>query len=266
MKTKLSTWIAVGFVGQAMFFGRFLVQWIAAERRGEGFVQRAAVKRLSAGGARGERTDEHGTPFPSPRALRGGVVKYEDIEEGETVRIEEERKGAGGKPVVIEETFPLRSGLDGFRDFLEASAAHASGWIGFYWGKTPEECRAGHEVADRAVDPRHQVVARRHRDQDGVIAECPKQVFFDSADRRPAEANRLLDAAQVGTARCLAEEAGDVVEHGAVVVAIEGAEQRRRAVGRGDVIGRLRRAVGERAVPGLRLHVRTAEGATLLHS
>ncbi|MFI5381231.1 MAG: DNA-directed RNA polymerase subunit beta', partial [Tepidisphaerales bacterium] len=35
-------------------------------------------------------------------AERGGVVKYEDIEEGETVRIEEERKGAGGKPVVIE--------------------------------------------------------------------------------------------------------------------------------------------------------------------
>jgi lipid-A-disaccharide synthase-like uncharacterized protein len=34
----VSTWIAVGFLGQTMFFGRFLVQWIATERRKESFV------------------------------------------------------------------------------------------------------------------------------------------------------------------------------------------------------------------------------------
>ena len=34
----VNTWIAVGFIGQMMFFGRFLVQWIAAERRGESIV------------------------------------------------------------------------------------------------------------------------------------------------------------------------------------------------------------------------------------
>jgi lipid-A-disaccharide synthase-like uncharacterized protein len=34
----VNAWIAVGFLGQAMFFGRFLVQWIAAERRGESVV------------------------------------------------------------------------------------------------------------------------------------------------------------------------------------------------------------------------------------
>lgn len=28
-------WIAVGFLGQAMFTSRFLVQWIASERKGE---------------------------------------------------------------------------------------------------------------------------------------------------------------------------------------------------------------------------------------
>ncbi len=27
-------WLALGFAGQALFFSRFLVQWIAAERRG----------------------------------------------------------------------------------------------------------------------------------------------------------------------------------------------------------------------------------------
>ncbi len=34
----VNTWIAVGFLGQAMFFGRFLVQWIVAERKRESIV------------------------------------------------------------------------------------------------------------------------------------------------------------------------------------------------------------------------------------
>ncbi len=43
--------------------------------------------------------DPHITPI---LAEKGGVVKYEDIEEGETARVEEEKRGAGGKLVVIE--------------------------------------------------------------------------------------------------------------------------------------------------------------------
>ncbi|HEV8608265.1 MAG TPA: DNA-directed RNA polymerase subunit beta' [Tepidisphaeraceae bacterium] len=43
--------------------------------------------------------DPHITPILAEKA---GIVRYEDIEEGETVRIEEEKKGAGGKLVVIE--------------------------------------------------------------------------------------------------------------------------------------------------------------------
>ena len=35
---NVNTWIAVGFLGQTMFFGRFLVQWIVAERRRESVV------------------------------------------------------------------------------------------------------------------------------------------------------------------------------------------------------------------------------------
>lgn len=31
-------WIVLGFVGQSMFTARFVVQWIASERRGESFV------------------------------------------------------------------------------------------------------------------------------------------------------------------------------------------------------------------------------------
>jgi lipid-A-disaccharide synthase-like uncharacterized protein len=32
------TWILIGFIGQAFFFGRFLVQWIHSERRGRSVI------------------------------------------------------------------------------------------------------------------------------------------------------------------------------------------------------------------------------------
>jgi lipid-A-disaccharide synthase-like uncharacterized protein len=31
-------WIAIGFMGQALFTSRFLVQWIASERRKESYI------------------------------------------------------------------------------------------------------------------------------------------------------------------------------------------------------------------------------------
>lgn len=34
-------WMIIGFAGQALFFSRFLVQWLASERRGESVVPRA---------------------------------------------------------------------------------------------------------------------------------------------------------------------------------------------------------------------------------
>lgn len=53
-----------------------------------------------------------------------------------------------GKPVVIEETFPLKCSRDEFAGFIDRSRNVASGWIGFYWGRTPDECRASKELAD----------------------------------------------------------------------------------------------------------------------
>ena len=43
-------WLVVGFVGQALFGSRFLVQWIVSERKGESVVPRAFWY-LSLGGA-----------------------------------------------------------------------------------------------------------------------------------------------------------------------------------------------------------------------
>ena len=50
------------------------------------------------------------------------------------------------KPVVIEEMFPLSCSMESFRLFVEMSRESASGWIGFYWGKTLEECRASKDM------------------------------------------------------------------------------------------------------------------------
>jgi len=36
-----TVWIGIGFAGQALFSGRFLVQWIASERRRESIIPRA---------------------------------------------------------------------------------------------------------------------------------------------------------------------------------------------------------------------------------
>ncbi len=44
-----------------------------------------------------------------------------------------------GKPLVIEEMFPLSCSLDELNQFIDAAAPIADGYLGFYWGKTIEE-------------------------------------------------------------------------------------------------------------------------------
>lgn len=43
-----------------------------------------------------------------------------------------------GKPVVIEEIFPLHASLEETDAFIEGSRSHCDGWMSFYWGKTIE--------------------------------------------------------------------------------------------------------------------------------
>ena len=44
-----------------------------------------------------------------------------------------------GKPLVIEEIFPLGAGIEQTEAFIDRSAEHVDGWVSFYWGKTIEE-------------------------------------------------------------------------------------------------------------------------------
>jgi hypothetical protein len=55
---------------------------------------------------------------------------------------------AVGKPVLIEETFPLACSSKELEEFIDGSRKHAAGWIGFYWGKPPEELRRSKAISD----------------------------------------------------------------------------------------------------------------------
>ncbi len=44
-----------------------------------------------------------------------------------------------GKPLVIEEIFPLGASLEETETFIDRSRSHVDGWISFYWGKTIKE-------------------------------------------------------------------------------------------------------------------------------
>ena len=55
---------------------------------------------------------------------------------------------AVGRPIVIEEMFPLRCSAGELEEFIERSRPHAAGWIGFYWGQPPEELRRSRTIGD----------------------------------------------------------------------------------------------------------------------
>lgn len=52
-----------------------------------------------------------------------------------------------GKPVVIEEMFSLKCSAQELGEFIDDSKPHAAGWIGFYWGKTPEQYQEEKTIA-----------------------------------------------------------------------------------------------------------------------
>lgn len=51
-----------------------------------------------------------------------------------------------GKPLVVEEIFPLKSSHEETARFIDESQSYADGWISFYWGKTIEENEAAGDI------------------------------------------------------------------------------------------------------------------------
>lgn len=57
-------------------------------------------------------------------------------------------KGFGvGKPVLIEEIFSLQCNTEELGRFMDEADAHCAGYIGFYWGATPDELKAEGTIA-----------------------------------------------------------------------------------------------------------------------
>lgn len=56
-----------------------------------------------------------------------------------------------GKPVLIEEIFPLQAGFEETEEFLMKSRTVADGWVSFYWGKTIEDLEATKEMPGAVV-------------------------------------------------------------------------------------------------------------------
>lgn len=52
-----------------------------------------------------------------------------------------------GKPVVVEETFPMNCSPAEYADFLRRSRGVASGWIAHFWSLTPEDLKGKTDVA-----------------------------------------------------------------------------------------------------------------------
>ena len=53
-----------------------------------------------------------------------------------------------GKPLVIEELFPMKCTVPELREFLKDAEKQSAGWMGFYWGKTVEECLKSDSIGD----------------------------------------------------------------------------------------------------------------------
>jgi|GEM_PF-305456 len=56
-----------------------------------------------------------------------------------------------GKPVIVEETFPLKCSHDEMKDFMDRSGDHADGWISFFWGKMPDEYQPTSSIGDAVI-------------------------------------------------------------------------------------------------------------------
>ncbi|MGV3532569.1 MAG: cellulase family glycosylhydrolase [Chthoniobacteraceae bacterium] len=54
-----------------------------------------------------------------------------------------------GKPLVIEEIFPMGAGIPETEEFIRKSRSHVDGWLSFYWGKGSEEQERKGDIAGK---------------------------------------------------------------------------------------------------------------------
>jgi hypothetical protein len=55
---------------------------------------------------------------------------------------------AVGKPVIVEETYPLTCSPKELDEFIDKAKPYAAGWVSFYWGTPPDELRKSKAIGD----------------------------------------------------------------------------------------------------------------------
>ncbi len=75
--------------------------------------------------------------YPDPGEVSAAVEIVRDL-------------AALGKPVIVEELFPLRCSIQELREFITQTRPYACGWIGFHWGEAP--ARSGHPDNKGLID------------------------------------------------------------------------------------------------------------------
>jgi len=66
-----------------------------------------------------------------------------------------------GKPVLVEETFPLKCSAKELETVIDKTKDHTAGWIGFYWGTPPEELRKSNKIGDKMTQRWLELFERR---------------------------------------------------------------------------------------------------------
>ncbi len=160
-KRKAGDWLGPAFGGK--HFVQFVSLDPGARRRPE--VARAWVKRLAAEVRKVDRRHPLTVGLVDwsldRPGLTSGFVPREVAADLDfiSVHLYPEKGGvdralktlagfAMGKPVVVEETFPLKCSAIDLEKFIDGSKGIAAGWFGFYWGKPPEELRRSKDIGD----------------------------------------------------------------------------------------------------------------------
>lgn len=148
------------WLGRA-FAGKHFVQWIALDQkdRPRPDIARAWVKHLTAAIRKVDAKHLITVGLVDwsldRKGLTSGFVPEKVMDDLDFVAVHlypetgkldealETLKGFNvGKPVIVEETFPLKCSTKDLLAFMEKAKPHAAGWISFYWGQVPADSKS----------------------------------------------------------------------------------------------------------------------------
>jgi hypothetical protein len=86
-----------------------------------------------------------------------------------------------GKPLVIEEMFPLHCNMKDLAAFIDASHKTVDGYIGFYWGKTIDEYNKKSDIPSALTKSwlKYFRDQKPHRDIDNPVVSLPRVFCLD---------------------------------------------------------------------------------------